>query len=140
METEDRWFPSVAKLRRLAIEARDGVIPGWEWGWGEIMKALRVWNQHDKEKSDKARAMLSEELMWFVSSILGGFYTLANVDKEELSIMQSHFRHAWTRQKEQAETLRKTPEELRPRVSLPSELRNRIDAIGEIDRPNLEQK
>lgn len=140
MESEDRWFPAPAKLRRLAIEYRDGVIPDWEWAWNEIMNAVRVWNQFDREACERARAMLSPELLWFVTSVLGGFYTLANVDSEELTIKQSHFRNAWSRQKDQAETLRKTPESLRPRMSLPSELRSGLEGIGQMERPNLEDK
>lgn len=115
-ESEDRWFPAVGKLRKLAIESQAGIIPDWEWAWNEILKALRVWNQFDKEACIKAREMLGEELMGLVGS-MGGFYSLANAD--DFTVLQSNFRNAWTVKKQQAETLRKTPDGLRPQLSLP---------------------
>jgi hypothetical protein len=122
-ESEDRWFPAVGKLRRLAVESQAGIIPGWEWAWNEILKALRVWNQFDREACLKAREMLGEELMQLVAS-MGGFYSLTNADSFE--VLQSNFRNVWTQKKQQAETLRKTPEGLRPRIG--------IDSANEVNR------
>lgn len=133
-ESETRWFPAVGTLRRLAVESQAGIIPDWEWAWGEILKALRVWNQYDKEACLKAREMLGEELLSLVAS-MGGFYSLANA--ENFEVVKSNFRNAWTEKKKQSETLRKTPEAIRPRVNLPSEVRANIEGFGEIDRTKL---
>jgi hypothetical protein len=130
-ESEDRWFPAVGKLRRLAVESQAGIIPDWEWAWSEILKALRVWNQFDKEACLKARGMLGEELMGLVGS-MGGFYTLANSDN--LEVIRSNFRNSWTEKRKQTETLRKTPEAIRPRVGLPSEVSANLESFGTLDQ------
>lgn len=134
-ESENRWFPAVGTLRRLAVESQAGLIPDWEWAWNEILKALRVWNQFDKEACLKARGMLGDELMGLVSG-MGGFYSLANSDN--LEVMRSNFRNSWTEKKQRAETLRKTPDAIRPKVGLPSQVSARLESFGSLDRKKLE--
>lgn len=132
-ESEEPWFPMPGLLRRYAAEYHEGTLPPWEPVWERIIEATDAWSQHDREKALAARAMLGEELMTYVKS-LGGFYNLASASSEQLTVMQSNFRNAWTKQQSQAETLRKLPECLRPKMALPGAVRKSLGTFGELPK------
>lgn len=128
MESEDRWFPAPAKLRRYASEAQHGVLPEWGIAWDQIMQATKSWCQHDREKAEAARAMVGDLMQWV--RFLGGFYTLANCSSDELTVLQSNFRAEWTKQKQSTETNRKLPEVLRPQTRLPPAVTKNLESFG----------
>jgi hypothetical protein len=127
-DSEDCWFPSPGKLRKLCSEIQLGAIPGWETAWATIMESVAMWSQFDRQKADAARAYAGS-LMSFVT-MLGGFYTLANSSASELRVSESNFRSAWSNQKQDLETQRKLPASAQS--CLPPAIRKNLESFGKL--------
>jgi hypothetical protein len=112
-EEDELWFPSPARLRKLAMEATAGELPEWQHAWHRIMEAHRMWDRYDQKKAIAAREHVGEGLMPFVKN-LGGFIALTSVDPDTLSVLQSNFRQSFTNERERATRNRALPESLRP--------------------------
>jgi hypothetical protein len=116
-QADELWFPSPAKLRKLAMEAEAGELPEWHHAWHRIMEAARMWDQHEPEKAVAARQHVGEVLFAFVR-MLGGFVALSCVNPETLSVLQSNFRQSFTNERNRVMRNRALPESLRPGLAL----------------------
>lgn len=106
--SNDRWLPSIGRIRELAALYKHGRRWTWQEAWSLILEATDVFSPHDKRLSDKAHEMVGE-LMPYVREA-GGFLTLMSCDARTLAVKQSNFRHSYQQIEERRVEQEKLPE------------------------------
>lgn len=91
IKLEDSGFPSIAKIRKYAVEETHGEIMGADEAWGLVIKAVRSLGSEMKEQSrDYLGPMIVEALCR-----CGGWKWACNMNDENRPNMMTHFRTAW---------------------------------------------
>lgn len=109
---DDRWMPSIGKLRELTLEYQCGRSMHWQEAWNKIVEASEVFSQQNRARSDLARQMVGDELMEYVRG-MGGFLAIQAADGNRLAVLQSNFRSSYQQIEQQKIEQRKLPEGMR---------------------------
>lgn len=111
-----KWSPTVADLRKNAIEIKLGNQQDWGEGWERVLKAIRKYGTYDGKRALEELDEISRECVKRL-----GWYNLCM--SEHMTTDRANFRMIYeelaARRKEQAQ--------------LPEQLRTQIDAIQQVN-------
>jgi hypothetical protein len=111
-----KWSPTVADLRKNAIEIKLGNQQDWGEGWERVLKAIRKYGTYDGKRALEELDEISRECVKRL-----GWYNLCM--SEHMTTDRANFRMIYEelaeRRKEQAQ--------------LPEQLRTQIDAIQQVN-------
>ncbi len=106
-------FPSIAKIRRLAMSYVHGECLSWGEAYENLVAASRRWGFAE---SPLARGSL-DSLTWLTVQSLGGWQVVCDVTTDLRSTFRAQFRNVYQELAERAVSRRNLPEALRPRIT-----------------------
>lgn len=114
------WSPTIADLRRLAVEVSKGETPEWSEGWARVLDAARYFGRYQKAEAlaslDEISRRAVERLGWEEICI-----------SEDLTALRANFRMIYE----------KTAESKNKEAALPGKLK---EAISKLRFDMLEKK
>jgi hypothetical protein len=110
-EQQDNWLPAVGRIRALAAEALNGLLPQTGQEWSAVLAAIRKFGY---PRPAEGMASLSPLAQHAIKSI-GGWQTLCNA--ENLPVLSAQFRTAYESAATRETQLRQISAELRPTIT-----------------------
>ena len=108
----DDW-PTPAKLRRLAVEARDGEARSHADVWPRVLKALRHFGQY---RAAAARDAIPATV-WQAIGAEAGWQHLCDMREDQRSTFAAQFRERYRDLDQREQRHRRLPASLRPRLA-----------------------
>lgn len=127
----NKWQPSIAELREMALEISMGKIPSWSEAWEEVMNAIRKYGAYGAPEALTSMHPLTQEV---VSRI--GFSNLCMVPTETIGVEMSHFRRIYEAMQREAQIERALPDSLQEHLK---ELRDGKEHILLTDIQRIEK-
>ena len=116
--TTNKWSPTIADIREMAVSVTQGEIPTWDVAWGNVMVAIRKFGYC---RCEEAMASLDELTQECVRNI-GGFVNICmseNIEADRANFRMTYERKA-TRKREDAQ--------------VPLDLKNIIENLFRVER------
>lgn len=110
MEGDD--WPTIAKIRRMAVESRDGQAVDHGDAWGRLVFAVR---RYGLDKIDDAREFLGDDI-WRAVHGMGGWHAMCDMDEENRDFIRGQFRMCYEAAMVRASQERVLPESVLPRL------------------------
>jgi hypothetical protein len=123
-EQTENWLPAVGRIRALASEAMNGLLPLAGQEWNAVLTAVRRFGYL---RPGEAMATLSPIAQQAVRSI-GGFLAICDADKTQILFAQ--FRGAYEAAAARESQFRQLSESVRPRIESNSPL---LSVTSDID-------
>lgn len=119
-------FPSIALLVGYVDELVNGIDPGYDVAFEQLMKAVKRYGFYEAEKGMESLTPLIRKTV----NALGGFTVVCDNPIDQRGTLRAQFRDIYNSKKQQERTLRRLPERYRPKLNNLPEVREAVGRIG----------
>ena len=59
----EQWAPTIANIRKLAVETISDPLPEWEEGWNQVIKAIRHYGMYREDEALESLQGITKEIV-----------------------------------------------------------------------------
>ena len=107
----NKWQPSIAELREMAMNIKDGKIPSWSEAWEEVMTAIHKYGIYATPEALERMRPLTRQAVARI-----GFNNICICKSENIGIEMSHFRRIYEAMSRETEIERALPDRLQEQI------------------------
>lgn len=105
----NKWQPTIAELREMAINIEKGEIPSWSEAWEEVMTTIRKYGIYATPEALASMHPLTRQAVGRI-----GFSNLCM--SENIGVEMSHFRRMYEAMQREAQIERALPQNLQNQI------------------------